>query len=436
MSRKNRFAATLIAGVIACSVSGRLAGQGPGTDTPKPNTRITYTPHYGLSITGAYYAGQGFRIASVEANSPATRLVKPGDPNSHGSLHPGDLITRVDGQQVDSLQSFYDLLKAGAVNRGKVVIRVHEMWTGKPIDWEATPVGGPGPGPDQGPGPDAGPGPFQPPASGMRRLHVLLIALTGDPDLRDAQNLNLQGMDHLIHSQVPARKLASCRTLRDQDVTAERILDAVDGVQLGRGDTLFVYYGGHGAFDPQRAEGDPAGGHHFQIPGGDLMRKTLMKHMLDKGARLTVLISDTCNVKSQANVLLPIRPEAPLPPPGPPPQIKPTALEILLLQHRGVVDICASSRGQYSWSNGHYGGWFTHVACDVFCDEECSAWNVAMERLSAQSNGFYHELRQRALGDPGSNGSEILQSLRNQPDMIPQAFQLNVRRELVAKEPE
>ncbi len=333
MSRTNRFVAILVVALVACSVSGRLAGQVAATGTVTPNT----PPPYRLMIMGAYYPEQGFRIASVEANGPATRLVKPGDPNSRGSLQAGDLITHVDGQRVDSLQTFYDLVKAGAVDHGKVVIRVQDMWTGKPIDWEARPVRGQGLAiepprrapvimrPPRRPAiappapvpviPPPTPDPMiplppldtvmPPPALGTRQVHVLLIGLTGDPNLGRAQNINLDGMDRLVHDEIRAEKLAGCRTLRDQDVTAKGILDAVDGVQLARGDSLFVYYGGHGAFDPQRAEGDPSGGHHFQIPSGALMRKTLMKHMLDKGARLTVLISDTCNVECRADVQLP-----------------------------------------------------------------------------------------------------------------------------------
>ena len=259
MSRTNRFVATLISALVACSLSGRLAGQDPETDTLKRNTRITYTPQYRLQIMGAYYPGQGFRVTSVEANGPATKLVKPGEPDTHGTLEPGDVIMRVDGQQVESLQSFYDLLKAGAGTHGKVVISVRDVNTQQIIDWEATPVGG------------AGTGPVIPPAA--RRVHVLLIALTSDQKIGKAQSINLDRMDRLVHKQIPAEKLASFRTLQEHEVTADGILDAVKSVQLGRGDTLFVYYGGHGAFDPQHAAGDPSGGHHFQIPSGALMRK-------------------------------------------------------------------------------------------------------------------------------------------------------------------
>ena len=163
------------------------------------------------------------------------------------------------------------------------------------------------------------------------------------------------------------------------------------------------------------------------------MRKTLMKHMLDKGAQLTVLITDTCNVKSHANVRLPEG--VFVPPPTQRTPEKPTALEILLLQNSGVLDLSASSRDQYSWSNGYYGGWFTHVACDVFHREECSTWSVALERLSQQSNGFYHSLRDKTLRDPGANSAEILQSLRNQRDMIPQAFVANLHRDGQQAEP-
>ena len=206
----------LIAVVIACSFAGRLAGQPPATDGARMNTQVTYNPQYRLRIMAAYYPGQGLRVVSVEANGPATNLVKPGEPDTHGSLDPGDVITRVDGQPVESLQNFYDLIKAGAVNRGKVVIRVRDVRTGQLNDWEATPVGG------------QGPGPFVPQEPGARHVHALLIALTGDPDLGSSQKKNLVKMEALVRSKIPAREFGSCRTLSDGDVTAKGILDAVD----------------------------------------------------------------------------------------------------------------------------------------------------------------------------------------------------------------
>ena len=158
-----------------------------------------------------------------------------------------------------------------------------------------------------------------------------------------------------------------------------------------------------------------------------------MKQMLDKGARLTVLISDTCNVECRARLKPPrglATPLAPRAPQGPMP------LEVLLLQYRGVVDISASSRGQSSWNNDEIGGLFTHVACDVLYQQECSTWSVALERLSQGANAEYHQLRQDALDNPGSISPETIEALRNQIDMLPQAFQLNVQRDGQQAEPQ
>jgi len=410
MLRTNRFVVALIAAVVACSLSGRLTAQGPAADAPQRATRITHTPQYRLKIMATYHPGLGLRVVSVEENGPATKLVKQGEPDVHGSLEPGDLITHVDGQLVESLQNFYDLVKAGGTNRGKIVLRVRDVTSGQIIHWEATPVGG------------QGLVPISPPPPGTRQLHVLLIGLTNDASIGKAQEKNLVGLQELLHSEIPAQRIGSLRVLKAEEVTAARILATVDATRLSPSDTLFCYYGGHGAFDPQRAAGDPSGGHHFQIPSGDLMRKTLMKHLLDKGARLTVLITDTCNVRSRANVHIPEAPGAPAPE-------TPTALEILLLQHSGVVDISASSRGQFSWNNATVGGWFTFVACHTLTEHDCSAWNVALERLSEKSNGFYHLCREKILANPGQMDADTLQAIRDQRDMIPQAFRLNVQRD-------
>ncbi len=71
MSRTKRLVATLISAMVACLVSGRLAGQVSATQFPQANTQITSTPQYRLMIMAAYYPGQGLRTVSVEANGPA-----------------------------------------------------------------------------------------------------------------------------------------------------------------------------------------------------------------------------------------------------------------------------------------------------------------------------------------------------------------------------
>jgi hypothetical protein len=79
--------------------------------------------------------------------------------------------------------------------------------------------------------------------------------------------------------------------------------------------------------------------------------------MHDKKARLTVLISDTCNVfafarrsPAEARNVPKVR------------RREDRRLEKLLLARNGSYDISATSKGEYSWFT-ETGGWFTNVLC-------------------------------------------------------------------------
>ena len=92
------------------------------------------------------------------------------------------------------------------------------------------------------------------------------------------------------------------KKLTGAQVTPANIRQAIEDLDVQPTDVLFCYYAGHGAYDADlNADDDPSGGHFFQIPGGDLRRADLLGRLTDKGARLTVLISETCNAAGDYN---------------------------------------------------------------------------------------------------------------------------------------
>jgi hypothetical protein len=239
------------------------------------------------------------------------------------------------------------------------------------------------------------------------------------------------------------------RKLTGDDVTAENILKAVDDLEVQPTDALFFYYEGHGAYDPDLADGDPEGGHFLQIPnGGDLRRSDLMRRLKDKGARLTVLITEVCNV---AATFHPDAYEVEAPEATEDRSLKDVAtvtsasLETLLFDFTGVVDVNASDRGQSSWSNPD-GSWFTQSFLKTLGDddrfleangalpgtvnfgrhlwEQTETWGLFLDRVSEKTHGEFQAHREYALDHPTDNNKE----LRDQEDQRPQVFQLEVQR--------
>ncbi len=115
----------------------------------------------------------------------------------------------------------------------------------------------------------------------------------------------------------------------------EELFDALDQSRVGADDALVVYWSGHGFIE---------NGEHFlvQSDGVQCSRKDLLEKAKEAGARLTVLLTDSC----ANDTSIPFTPyvAAPIPPP-----ISPLFQE-LFLNYRGVLDVNASSPGEKAYS--------------------------------------------------------------------------------------
>lgn len=170
--------------------------------------------------------------------------------------------------------------------------------------------------------------------------------------------------------------------------------------------TLFFYYAGHGATDARGA------GHFLRTPRGDLARSVLVQELKAKAAALTLVVTDSCSVESRMNAPAPAVPQPPVR----------RAVENLLLQHRGVVDVNASTydatRGiaQAAFYYPGTGGLFTRAFCSTFWPapdlpagllpgggDRASArdldgdgfldWSEAMDHIGARTNREFEDLK-------------------------------------------
>ena len=255
-----------------------------------------------------------------------------------------------------------------------------------------------------------------------RRVHFILCGLTKDATIGDAIDVSIQNLEQMLRNQVAEEYVAGFKILKDDDCNAEKILDRLNTIDVKKNDALYCYYAGHGAYDRALAANDPSGGHHFQIPSGDLIRKKLFDQMQSKGARLTVLISDTCNIEAYAQPKM--TPEM---------RVKSatirgnTDMETLLLLHRGVVDINASTKDQFSWFSPSVGGWFSSVLCSDL--PRYKSWKAMFDQLSKDTDEFYRKKRQETMLFPGRTSTITMTRLRNQEHMQPQAFRFKVERD-------
>lgn len=368
---------------------------------------------YRLLVTGRFVPNEGLRIATVDPGGPGAWMTSPD--NQRGILEPGDMITAIDGRRVHSLDEYYHALNASAGREGRVRLTVRDVRSGRETLWDtrAARVRVIGP-------------PLPPVDRREPRVRVLLIGLTKDEKLGRMIEVSLAKLHTTFHG-VPGIRDQDITELRGDQVTAENILGVVDRLAVRDSETLLCYYIGHGAYDPARVrEGDRSGGHFFQIPSGDLMRRTLLDHLRAKHARLTVLLSDTCNVRSVAH---------------PPPvyehrQIfsgENRVLHDLLLNHTGVVDVSGSSRDQYGWFSLVPGGWFTEAftnECDPenFRREAFVSWDRFLGRVSDAASKEFHRRKDSLLRAPGTTSAEVVQQLRQQADQRPQLFAVDVRR--------
>jgi hypothetical protein len=118
----------------------------------------------------------------------------------------------------------------------------------------------------------------------------------------------------------------------DEWSTPEHVLRQLEEVSPQPEDTVLFYFSGHGGADDR--------GHYFRLAKGKLFRDDVRRAIGQKGARLNVLISDCCNVRSDGFAYF-----APAIDDRSPTQPTPLC-KSLLLDPVGWVDLNASSPGE------------------------------------------------------------------------------------------
>lgn len=268
------------------------------------------------------------------------------------------------------------------------------------------------------------PDPTPPTGTQTTRVRILLIGLTKDASIGAGIKTNLNNLKGLLETGIPAERRDAIRIVEGDQVTADNIRMVVDQRDVQPSESIFCYYSGHGGYDPARAENDPSNGHHFQIPVEDLMRKDLWDRLKKKNARLTALITDTCNVKSVANIKAVFTRKT---------VFNNSLLISLLLNNTGDVDISGSAKDQFGWfSSPAPGGWFTFSLVKAsedqpFANPTAVTWPQFLQKVSDNTNTFFQARKTEILANPGMTPAAVLDQLRGQTEQRAQAFQMDAR---------
>ncbi|MGV3484475.1 MAG: caspase family protein [Planctomycetaceae bacterium] len=373
----------------------------------RSGTKVVRT-EYRLLVTGVFQPNLGLRISNVDPSGPGAWMSSPNG-RTRGILERGDVVIAINGRPVASNHAYFEAINA---TNGDARITVRDVNTGRHFDWFVQPA------PVRVVGP-----PSAPTEGRATALKVLLIGDTDDDSIGKMIEVSIGELNTTLHLFEDRNSII----VTGRDVTAESILAAIDRIDVLSTDAFLCYFISHGAYDPSRATNDVSGGHFFSLRGGDLMRKKLMDRLKSKGARLTVLISDTCNMRSSATPVFSRHVpysftigENPV-------------LANLFLDHIGIVDLSGSSRDQYGWFSTQHGGWFTSslvALCEpgVYAGNEFVTWDRFAQDLSIGTSRLYQMNKQNVLDEPGSTRPDVLDQLRSQGDQRPQVFQNQTRR--------
>ncbi|MDX1966897.1 MAG: caspase family protein, partial [Planctomycetaceae bacterium] len=211
-----------------------------------------------------------------------------------------------------------------------------------------------------------------PPAASNKKVHLLLIGHSRDGSIGSGVQVTARNIEQMFTSTslfdtseltintvglpggavipgVPRRTYSALST--------NQVDSAIDAMTVGPDDTIFCYVMCHGAYDGNHRTAAYEYGHWFQMETGSSSypRVNLMEKLLSKSARLTVLVSDSCNVRVD------ISSPASAPAAASLTTIDSIALRGLMLDNSGQVSLSATSEGEFSFYYPAQGGFFSNA---------------------------------------------------------------------------
>jgi hypothetical protein len=151
--------------------------------------------------------------------------------------------------------------------------------------------------------------PTRPNNENTQVIRALVIIDNNDPDKKFDRDVKLDGMRMLQMLFNLEELCPNPKVLLGKEVTRDKIMSEIQyGMEVGRDDTLFVFYIGHGkqTRDPQYQGAEYQMGHYLDLQLASksstqyqqLWRSELLRAMKAREPRLAVLITDSCFASS------------------------------------------------------------------------------------------------------------------------------------------
>lgn len=171
-------------------------------------------------------------------------------------------------------------------------------------------------------------------------VHALIVADTNDARIGQHVESDRRIVVGAIEEAFPSHR-RTLRVLEGDDATPENVLQYYSALKNGTNDTLLFYYAGHGAVDDKP-------GHVLTMQTANLSRRTLVNTIMDKHARLNIILTDCCSVFSDIKEFYAGA------------GYDHVTVRYLFFRHRGTVDLTAADIGKPAYGS-RTGGIFTNA---------------------------------------------------------------------------
>lgn len=309
------------------------------------------------------YTSSGIVLTYVPDNSPLKRLKLEGS-NKYWGLQPGHIISKIQSGNGDLFKPNSQATHTAIINSLTTpTTQIQVTWGNRQqfAEWYTI---------------ELTPNPAKAAAAGGKVV-VLMIGDTHDQDVGPEIKKENEAVQSLFETGPQKRHVKSVLALTGQQVKSRGILVAVQGLTVGPNDTLFCFVNCHGGYEPR--PGGYANGHFFQMADKNRLPRQALRAALDaKGARLTCLISNACNTRSNAPREFSV------------PVATTTGENLqfnsLFLEPRGVIDVNSAKQDESAM-----GGLFCEAFYGALLQRgDRTTWRTFLTELRQKTNEAYH----------------------------------------------